>query len=80
MHFHGTRLFESVGPTQVTMVADTMVLVHEWTWLMNGPDIEAVDEVKALILESVKAWKNNKDAVKEHCSFNPREQKRTGPE
>ena len=27
---------------------------------MNGPDIEAVDEVKALILESVNAWKNYK--------------------
>ena len=26
---------------------------------LNGPDIEAVDEVKALILESVNAWKNN---------------------
>jgi hypothetical protein len=25
---------------------------------MNGPDIEAVDEVKALILESVNVWKN----------------------
>ena len=27
---------------------------------MNGPDILAVDEVKALILESLKAWKNYK--------------------
>jgi len=27
---------------------------------MNGPDIEAVDEVKALILESVNVWKNYK--------------------
>jgi hypothetical protein len=27
---------------------------------MNGPDIEAVDEVKALILECVTAWKNQK--------------------
>ena len=51
MHFHDTLLFEIVGPTQVTMVTDTKVLVHEWTWLMNGPDIETVDEVKALILE-----------------------------
>ena len=25
---------------------------------MNGPDIEAVDEVKALILEPVNVWKN----------------------
>ena len=30
---------------------------------MNGPDIEAVDEVKALILESVKVWKNCKKRV-----------------
>ena len=27
---------------------------------LNGPDIETVDEVKALILESVSAWKNYK--------------------
>ena len=27
---------------------------------MNGPDIEAVDEVKALVLESVNAWTNYK--------------------
>jgi hypothetical protein len=27
---------------------------------LNGPDIEAVDEVKALILEPVNAWKNYK--------------------
>ena len=27
---------------------------------VNGPDIEAVDEVKALILESVNVWKNYK--------------------
>ena len=26
---------------------------------MNGPDIEALDEVKSLILESVNAWKKN---------------------
>ena len=25
---------------------------------LNGPDIKAVDEVKALILESVNSWKN----------------------
>ena len=25
---------------------------------MNGPDIQAVDEVQTLILESLKAWKN----------------------
>jgi hypothetical protein len=30
---------------------------------MNGPDIEAVDEVKALILEPVNAWKNYKERV-----------------
>jgi hypothetical protein len=27
---------------------------------MNGPDIETVDEVKSLILESVNVWKNYK--------------------
>jgi hypothetical protein len=27
---------------------------------LNGPDIKAVDEVKALILESVNLWKNYK--------------------
>ena len=27
---------------------------------LNGPDIEAVDEVKTLILESVNVWKNYK--------------------
>jgi len=34
---------------------------------MNGPDIEEVDDVKALILESVTLWKNYKkpeDTVK----------------
>ena len=30
---------------------------------LNGPDIEAADEVKALILESVNAWKNYKKRV-----------------
>ena len=30
---------------------------------MNGPDIEAADEVKALILESVNVWKNYKKRV-----------------
>ena len=30
---------------------------------LNGPDIEAVDEVKALILESVNAWKNYKKRI-----------------
>jgi len=30
---------------------------------MNGPDIEVVDEVKALILESFNAWKNFKKKV-----------------
>ena len=29
---------------------------------INGPDIQAVHEVKALILESVNAWKNYKRA------------------
>jgi hypothetical protein len=29
---------------------------------MNGPDIEAVDEVKTLVLESVNVWKNYKRA------------------
>ncbi len=35
------------------------------TIVMNGPDIEAVDEVKALILklESVNAWKNYKKGL-----------------
>ena len=27
---------------------------------LNGPDIEAVDEVKEVILESVNVWKNSK--------------------
>ena len=27
---------------------------------LNGPDIEAVDEVKEVIMESVNAWKNSK--------------------
>jgi hypothetical protein len=27
---------------------------------MNGPDIETVDDVKTLILESVAVWKNYK--------------------
>ena len=30
---------------------------------MNGPDIQAVNEVKALILESVNAWKIYKKRV-----------------
>jgi hypothetical protein len=30
---------------------------------MNGPGIETVDEVKALILESVNVWKNFKKRV-----------------
>ena len=35
---------------------------------MNGPDIEAVDEVKALILESVNAWKNYKKRMPSRSS------------
>ena len=35
---------------------------------MNGPDIEAVDEVKAPILESVDSWKNYKERVPSKCS------------
>jgi hypothetical protein len=31
--------------------------------MMNGPDIETVDEVKTLILESVDVWKNYKKRV-----------------
>ena len=30
---------------------------------MNGPDIQTVDEVKELILESVNVWKNYKKGV-----------------
>ena len=30
---------------------------------MNGPDIEALDEVKELILESVDVWKNYKKMI-----------------
>jgi hypothetical protein len=30
---------------------------------MNGPDIEVVEEVKTLILESVDVWKNYKKRV-----------------
>jgi len=45
---------------------------------MNGPDIEAVDEVKALILQSVTVEElQEEDAVKEHCRCNPIEQERT---
>jgi hypothetical protein len=39
------------------------------------PDIQAVDEVKALILESVNAWKNYKRGMP--SKSNPREQERT---
>ena len=48
---------------------------------MNGPDIEAVGEVKALILEPVSAWKNYKveGAVKGE-SRGPCAQKRTRDE
>ena len=35
---------------------------------MNGPDFEAVDEVKALILESVNAWTNYKKRVPSRCN------------
>ncbi len=35
---------------------------------MNGPDIEAVDEVKSLILESVNAWKNYKKRMPSRSS------------
>ena len=34
---------------------------------MTGPDIEAMDEVKALILESVNAWKNYTKRVPSRC-------------
>ena len=30
---------------------------------LNGPDIETVDEVKKLILESVNSWKNYKKRI-----------------
>ena len=41
---------------------------------MNGLDIEAVDEVNALILESVNAWKNYKKWVPSRgpCTHVPR--------
>jgi hypothetical protein len=47
---------------------------------LNGPDIEAVDEVKALILQSVNVVEElqDEDAVKEQCRCNPTEQERTG--
>ena len=35
---------------------------------MNGPDIEAGDKVKALILESVNAWKNYKKRLSSRSS------------
>jgi hypothetical protein len=35
---------------------------------LNGPDIEAVDEVKALILESVNTWKNYKKRMPSRIS------------
>jgi hypothetical protein len=34
----------------------------------NGPDIAAVDEVKALILESVNVWKNQKIRIPSRSS------------
>jgi len=43
---------------------------------LNGSDIEAVDEVKALILESVNTWKNYKKRMPSRS--NPTEQKCTG--
>ena len=47
---------------------------------MNGPDIEAVDEVKTLILESVNALKNYKKRMPSRSTVrcNPKEQERTG--
>jgi hypothetical protein len=47
---------------------------------LNGPDIEAVDEVKVLTLQSVNGVEElqDEDAVKEHCRCNPTEQERTG--
>ena len=47
---------------------------------MNGPDIEAGDKVKALILESVNAWKNYKKrfVVKEQYRCNTTDQERKG--
>jgi hypothetical protein len=35
---------------------------------LNGPDIEAVDEVKDLILESVNVWKNYKKRMPSRSS------------
>jgi len=35
---------------------------------MSGPDIEVVDEVKALILESVNVWKNYKKRIPSRSS------------
>jgi hypothetical protein len=35
---------------------------------LNGPDIEAVDEVKVLILESVNTWKNYKKRMPSRIS------------
>jgi hypothetical protein len=32
---------------------------------MDGPDIQAVNEVKALILESVNAWKNLQEGCRQ---------------
>jgi hypothetical protein len=48
-----------------------LMMIH-----MIGPDIEAVDEVKLLILEAVNAWKNCKKRVPSTQSRGPCVQKR----
>ena len=50
---------------------------------MSGPDIEAVDEVKELILESVNLWKNCRKRMpstqpEEQCRCNSTEQECSG--
>jgi hypothetical protein len=46
---------------------------------MNGLDIQALDKVKELILESVNVEElQEEDAVKEQCRCNTTKQERTG--
>ena len=44
---------------------------------LNGPDMEAVDEVKTLILESVNTWKNYKKRMPSRSSVGVTRPKRS---
>jgi len=77
---HNTLWMHHDAEEQCILLASLMIISLLAALMMIhriGPDIEAVDEVKVLILEAVNAWKNYKKRVpKNGQSRGPCAQKR----